>query len=497
MKLLLKIISFILVLSVTALSFSGCNSANKNAVIYYEASVIPTTLDPQLASNDTELIMVRNTFEGLMRVDSDGNIVPGVAKSYTYENSEYTFYIDEKAAWSDGVPVTADDFVFAFRRAVDPNTKSPYAGKLNSILNAKYILSGDIGSENLGVKAKGPNTLVITLENSDDQFLYKLTTSVCMPCREDFFNSCQGQYGLSADKILTNGSYKLTKWNKEDFAARLYRNEKYYGNFTAKNSAVFISYNPDKDNLEKLSKSSVDVALIKMNQMEDSTAAGLNNAQFQNVVWVMEISDSMPYNLRKALFHSFDRSVYAGDLGVGFNAAYSLFPSSVSNENLDYIGIPTYDLELAKELYSEALKNYKDKKLPSTTLVYYNSEEMKLPLNDIVGHWQNNLGAYLNISPMDSVSEIKNTITGKENYIAVYPVTITDRDASVFCYQLGYNYSNAAVKTLNAIQSNILSQYKFMPIAFENSVTGYSGDIIDFNFTMGNGHIDFAYVTKK
>ena len=122
---------------------------------------------------------------------------------------------------------------------------------------------------------------------------------------------------------------------------------------------------------------------------------------------------------------------------------------------------------------------------------------MKLPLNDIVGHWQNNLGAYLNISPMDSVSEIKNTIAGKGNYIAVYPVIITDRDASVFCYQLGYNYSNAAVKTLNAIQSNILSQYKFMPIAFENSVTGYSADIIDFNFTMGNGHIDFAYVTKK
>ncbi len=497
MKLLSKFLVMLLSLCLICTTACSCSSANKNAVIYYEAPVIAQTLDPQIASNDTELTMIRNLFEGLMRVNKDGEIVTGVATDYTYKNNTYTFSISETAVWSDGVSVTADDFVFAFRRAVDPSTKSPYASKLSGILNADLIISGSIGPENLGVSAKDSKTLSIIMEKDDPNFLYKLTTSVCMPCREDFFNECKGQYGLSKAHIITNGSYKLTKWNTNDFAVRMHRSDKYFGTSTAQNSAVFISYNPETTNIEKLSKSSVDIAKINMSELDEAASHNLNTAQNQNIVWVMEISSSFSTELRRALFLSFNRSTYAGDLGVGFSAAYSFFPTSITSENLDYVGIPNYNITEAKKLFAMALKNFPDKKLPSTTLVYYNSPEMQSPVNNIVGHWQNNLGAYINIQPSNSISEIENSLAAGTCSIAIYPITITDSDPTVFCHLLGYDYSRSTNKSLSTVQSNIISQYTLLPVAFENSVVSYSGEIIDFNYSLGNGMIDFAYITKK
>lgn len=497
MKLISKLTAIFLIISIILVPLCGCGGINSNAVIYYEATVPASTLDPQLASNDTELLMIRNLFEGLMRVDVNEDVVLGAASEYTFKDNVYTFKLSEKSVWSDGQPVTAHDFEFAFKRAVDPKTKSPYAGKLRSILNAELIMSGQIGTEYLGVKAKDTTTLEITLSKIDNDFLYKLTTAVCMPCREDFFIECNGQYGLSKSHLLTNGSYRLTKWNKDDFAARIHRNDLYYGEFTAKNSAVFISYHPETPNIEKLEKSSVDIGLITMAEMDTATSLGLKTAQYQNVLWVMEMNDVYSYDLRRALYLTFDRSNYAGDLGIGYNVAYSFFPNSVTNEQLDYIGIEEYDISEAKGLYNTALSHYSGNRLPSTKLYYYNEPDMVRPISDLVGHWQKQLGAYINTKPFDSMSELDLAFNTGECAIKVYPITITDRDPSVLAYQLGYDFSKTSVKSLPEVQKSILSDKKLMPIAFENTVAAYSEDIIDFNFEIGNGLIDFAYVTKK
>ncbi len=492
-----KILSVFLTLIMTLSFLSGCTSKNDNAVIYFEATATATTLDPQIASNDTELLIIRNIFEGLMRVDVKGEIVPAVASEYTVEDNVYTFYISDTAMWSDGQPVTANDFVFAFRRAVDPSTRSPYAEKLRSILNAEQIMSGQVSPDRLGVYAKTPSILVINLSENDSQFLYKLTTAVCMPCREDFFNGCNGQYGLSKNHILSNGSYRLTKWNTDDFAVRIHRNDKYYGDFAADNSAVFISYNPEKDNLEKLSKSSVDIAFIDVPKIEELNQAGLTTSQYQNVLWVMEIGDVYSYDLRRSLFLAFERSNYAGNLGVGYNVAYSFFPDIMLNEKLDYVGMEEYDVTEAKKLYNTALTQYTGQRLPSTKLYYYNDPNMTRPINDIVGHWQKELGAYINTKAYDNIDNIKLALSTGECAIAVYPINITDKDPSVLAHKLGYDFSKTSVKSLPEVQKSILNNKKLMPLAFENSVAAYTNDIIDFNFTIGNGLIDFAYVTKK
>lgn len=497
MKRTLKLLSLLLCLAVILVSVCGCSKYNSNAVIYYEVDEAPKIIDPQLASSETELMMVRNLFEGLMRVNEDGEIVNGVIDSYTYEDLIYTFNISESAKWNDGSELTAYDFEFAFRRAVDPATKSPYGAKLSSILNAELILSGTIGAENLGVKAKDSTTFVVTMANDDSNFLYKLTTSVCMPCNKNFFEECNGEYGLSKDMILTNGSYRLTKWNREDFAARLHRNEKYYGDFSPKNSAVFLSVNADKEHLELLSKSSVDIAHISPEQMNDATAADLICAQTDNIVWVMEFGNMFSYDLRRAFVTAIDRSLYAGNLGIGFNVAYNLFPTSIATQELEDTGLLEYDIDAAKALYLSSLSSFQGKKLPSTTLIYYKDPSISKPINDIVGHWQNHLGAYINIQPTESFDEIQSKLVSNSNYIAVYPIYITDKDPTAFIEQLGYSFTESEIKSLSAIQSKILSDYSITPLAVQNSVIAYSGDLVNFAHDLGNGTIDFAFLKKK
>ncbi len=489
---------FFAVFLCVVLLLSVCCSCkgSSNAVVYCEVDNPPTIIDPQLAQSESELMMVRNLFEGLFRYNENGEIVNGVIEDYTYYDKVYTFNISPSACWSDGSNITADDFVFAFTRAVDPATKSPFAAKFSTILNADIIATGAVSAENLGVKAKDSSTFVVVMDKEDPDFLDKLTSAPFMPCNREFFKSCKGEYGLKKDKILTNGSYKLSKWTKEDFAARLYRNEMYYGEFTAKNTAIFLSNNTEKNNLDMLTKSSVDIAHISPNDTVAANSAGLVTNQEDNIVWVIKFPASFSENLRKAFILSIDKNLYSGNLGIGYTAAHSYFPTCVTKLQLNGVGFDGYDIYAAKNLFSNAIKELPGKRLPSTTLYYYNDPSFLTPINNIVGHWQNNLGAYINIKPV-TLSEAKNAASSYVNAISVYPIEITDKDAAPYIKELGYENVTFGEKDLAEIQTAVYSNYLIVPLAFQNSVIAYSKNLSSVVTDLGNGTIDFSFVRKK
>jgi len=237
-KILIFLLCFIFILPIT-----GCDDTSE-AYIYFELPSSPLTLDPQTASLDQELLVVKNIFEGLLRKNNEGKIVCGAAESYEKKGLTYTFKIRGNAVWSNAEPLTAHDFVFALRRAVSPETKAPFVARLFSITGAEDIYNGKLKPSSLGVTAKDDKTLVIKLREKDKLFEETLTTSIAMPCNQTFFNESAGKYGLFSDNILSNSSYKITRWRKDPFGIRLYRNNEYKGNFEAKNAAVFITCNP-------------------------------------------------------------------------------------------------------------------------------------------------------------------------------------------------------------------------------------------------------------
>lgn len=191
--------------------FTGCLSAEEETV--YSLDVNPVNLDPQLAQGKDAEFVIRHLFEGLVTV-YEGKIVPAAAENWeiSEDGKTYTFMLRSDAAWSDGEPLTAQDFVFAFTRLFDPQTQAPAAANFTAIQGAEERLSGE--SVSLGVKALG-NSVSFTLREPDNRFLYLLTTIPASPCREDFFLDTHGRYGLEKALILGNGSFYLSAWDQE------------------------------------------------------------------------------------------------------------------------------------------------------------------------------------------------------------------------------------------------------------------------------------------
>lgn len=197
----------------------------------------PINLDPQLASDKSSVAVAKNMFVGLLKTDSDGGISLAVAKDYSISDDRltYTFYLDDRYKWravgNFTADVTANDFVFSFRRLFDPETGSPYAKDYFCIENSKKVYSGELSSENIGVFAKDDYTLEFRLEYQNAEFLELLTRLPASPCCEEFFNSCKGKYGLEAESIASDGPFFVRYWLHDPYGnnnyVRLRTNEGY------------------------------------------------------------------------------------------------------------------------------------------------------------------------------------------------------------------------------------------------------------------------------
>ena len=489
----LKILSLAICLCLL-FSLIGCKSQTDKAYLYFELPEIPSTLDPQTAKTDAELIIVKNIYEGLMRKDEDGKTVLGAAESMTKEGLTYTFTLRDGITWDNEEPVTADDFVFGIRRALDPDTKSPFASRLFAIKNAKSVNSGLTSTENLGVTAIDEKTVKITLEYTDEKFLETLTTSVAMPCNREFFNNSKGKYGLFRENIISNGSYRLTKWNKESFGIRLYRNEKYTGEFKAKNAAVFLTCNPETAVTEKLKDGDIDIAFINTAERENMESKGFKTENFETTCWIMTFSDDLSLTMRTALLKLVGAEVYGGNLHSGYSPADSLFPD-ILNVNADSSGIIPYNLEEGKNLYSSEIKSYTDKKFPSDiVLKYYNDGYIKDTVTDIVGHWQSQLSAFINIEAVNSPDVLLPQLKEQTQTIAIFPVSADVDHLEEYLENFGITYNGESV---SQIQAELLKSKKITPIVFEDTTVCYSPQIKEISIDAGNGFIDFSFVIKE
>ena len=201
-------------------SLTGCGGSSSAASFTWFVDTIPTNLDPQVASAASDVIACENLYSGLVRKNSDGEIVPDLAESWTVspDGKTYTFQLKDDLTYravkgaSTDYAITAEDFVFAFRRIFQPQTNSPYAVEFSALENSAAVLAGEADASTLGVSASGPLTLVFRLSEKDDNFLSKLTLPGAMPCDEEFFDSTRGTYGLTAKTTLSSGSFYLYNW---------------------------------------------------------------------------------------------------------------------------------------------------------------------------------------------------------------------------------------------------------------------------------------------
>ncbi len=186
----------------------------------------PPQLDPGRSTDASSFVVLAHVFEGLIAYDEEAQLTPGVAERWEIREDGATFWLREDALWSDGAPVTAHDFVFAWRRVVDPATAAEYSFIFYSIKNAEAINSGELPKEMLGVRAVNDRQLEVEFEFPTPYFDKLVAFNTFIPVREDFFNSTNGRFGADADELIYNGPYMVTEWVHS--ASMLWKKNPYY-----------------------------------------------------------------------------------------------------------------------------------------------------------------------------------------------------------------------------------------------------------------------------
>ena len=201
----------------------------------------PPQLDSTRATDQYSFMVLGQVMEGLLRYDAQNRLVAGVAERWDIRPDGATFYLRRNARWSDGKPVTAHDFVFAWRKVMDPSNASEYAFIGYGVKNAEAVNAGKLPLTALGVRARDDFTLDVTFERPIAFFDKLMAFAVFFPIREDFYMAQQGRYGADANTMLYNGPLKLTRWI-HGALLRMERNMDYWQPERVHLNAVNIGY---------------------------------------------------------------------------------------------------------------------------------------------------------------------------------------------------------------------------------------------------------------
>lgn len=317
-----KILSLFLAL-VAAISLCACGGSSEDILILPIESD-PICLDPQVADSKEAKLMIANCFEGLVRLDKDYKIIPGVAESWeiSKDGLTYTFKLRKDTHWKllnsfeDVLPegykdtyrtqVIAADFVYGISRALDPATQAGDAEKLFSIKNASAVNSGKQPTSALGISAQDDSTLVITLERADPDFLRILTLPVAMPCHEEFFKATHAKYCLDLKYTFCNGPFYLSRW-AEDNTLSMYKNDEYKGNVKVNPDELYFYINTEEASVvKKIRQRTYDCAFLSeaaKNELNDNDK--LSNYSTENMIYGLcfNCSDSVlsDEDMRRAL----------------------------------------------------------------------------------------------------------------------------------------------------------------------------------------------------
>ncbi|MCY4016781.1 MAG: peptide ABC transporter substrate-binding protein [Gammaproteobacteria bacterium] len=201
----------------------------------------PPQLDYGRATDSSSLTVLFHTVEGLLTYDDNMALIPGVAERHEIRGDGATFWLRGDARWSNGEPVTAHDFVFAWRRVQDPATASAYAFIMYPVKNAEAINRGELPPEALGVRALGDRVLEVEFERPTPYFDKLVAFVTFYPVNEAFFQSTDGRFGASADMLLYNGPYVMNEWI-HSASMRWDRNPDYWGGHKGFIDTIHVGY---------------------------------------------------------------------------------------------------------------------------------------------------------------------------------------------------------------------------------------------------------------
>jgi oligopeptide transport system substrate-binding protein len=300
----------------------------------------PETLDPHKSSTVPESDILRNLFEGLVVLDPGGKVAPGVAESFSVSDDglTYTFRLRANAKWSNGEPVTADDFVYSLRRIENPKTRSQYAEVLYPIKNAQEVNTGKAALTELGVAAVDARTAQITLKAPTPYFLQLLTHTSALPVNEKAVTRF-GEEWLKPGNMVSNGAYMLDDV-KPNSHIRIVKNRDYWD--AAKVTIDAAVFDPSEDRVAVLKRFRAgefdvlrDLPNDQLSWLRQNMPKELHIAPYAGVYFYVFNTTKPPFNdkrVRLALSMAINREILVEKItGAGELPAYGFVPDGTAS----------------------------------------------------------------------------------------------------------------------------------------------------------------------
>lgn len=355
-------------------SSSSSSSSKPQKLAWTEAAEL-TTMDPSKATDRYDADQFNNVMEGLIRLSNNAKATPGMATSWkeSKDGKTWTFNLRKGSKWSNGDEVTANDFVYSWRRTVNPKTASEYAYLFSGVKNADQIVAGKKAVNTLGIKADGKYKLTVTLERRIPYFKLLMGFYIFFPQNQKFVEKCGSKYGTAAKYVLSNGPFKMTGWTGSNLTWKLVKNNTYWDKKNVKLDQVSMS-------VQKTQSTSYN--LYQSGKLDETNLDAQQSKQLKGTTgWTVRKFASTKYlqyniakdknlanaNLRKAISLAINKKQLATTVGAANQAAVSFTAAGITDSSTgkDFSSevktsatqaVQGYDKAKAKEYYKKALK---------------------------------------------------------------------------------------------------------------------------------------------
>ena len=340
--------------------------------ISLNAGMEPTGLNTLTSTYAIEFSLFKHMYENLVTLDDDDNTVPGAAESWDYDEDTltYTFHLRKDGVWTNGDPVTAKDFEFAWSQALNPDVASDYAYFLYFIKNAEKYFNGEVTWDEVGVKVVDDYTLEVTMEQPTPYALFLFSFGTLAPINQRFYEAVGADlYSTEAQYFCTNGPFALTEWSHNDKIV-MQKNDAWHGAADVEVEEIDWKIITDANAaLSSFLAGDLDMVGLGTGELiKQATAAGATIQSYTDgTAFYIYFNNNDQYlsnvNLRRALFNAIDEQKEIDTVWQNDNEPMTSFtaPGVSATDGTSFAGkvgelyAPSRDQEKAKEYLATAL----------------------------------------------------------------------------------------------------------------------------------------------
>lgn len=340
--------------------------------ISLNAGMEPTGLNTLTSTYAIEFSLFKHMYENLVTLDDDDNTVPGAAESWDYDEDTltYTFHLRKDGVWTNGDPVTAKDFEFAWSQALNPDVASDYAYFLYFIKNAEKYFNGEVTWDEVGVKVVDDYTLEVTMEQPTPYALFLFSFGTLAPINQRFYEAVGADlYSTEAQYFCTNGPFALTEWSHNDKIV-MQKNDAWHGAADVEVEEIDWKIITDANAaLSSFLAGDLDMVGLGTGELiKQATAAGATIQSYTDgTAFYIYFNNNDQYlsnvNLRRALFNAIDEQKEIDTVWQNDNEPMTSFtaPGVAAADGTSFAGkvgelyAPSRDQEKAKEYLATAL----------------------------------------------------------------------------------------------------------------------------------------------